>query len=106
AVLGVAEGAVLRQADTVTPAVAGQREHRRGVRGGREQEHGRGRDQGCESSRHADTIGTRVQGLELGPGKDRAAAAEVISIYSGSKDRPITCARWAASSRSRRPCGR
>ncbi len=64
AVLGVAERAVLGHADAVTPAVAGQREHRRGLGGGGDQERGHRRDHGWESSRHADTIGTRVQGLE------------------------------------------
>ncbi len=41
AVLGVPERAVLGHADAVPPAVAGQRENRRGLRGGRQKQRGR-----------------------------------------------------------------
>src|SRR6185312_4256527 len=79
AVLGVAEGAVLGHADAVAPAVARQGEHGRRLRGARQEERGRRRDTCCESSRHADTIGTSVQGLELCAGKDRPGVPTVTA---------------------------
>ncbi len=73
AVLGVAERAVLRHADAVPPAVAGQREHRRALCRGRNRERQGRRNARRDSSRHADTIGRRVPRLELCAGKDVAA---------------------------------